>query len=228
MNKQKSPDLITEILNSLKTEDEIYLSYFKEELWTIKEFAALMAGITPLKFDLLHDPKNLKMTYQDFDQYKRANKIFGRFVKDLKKISQEKTYFKEEGMSLTPWRYLKWVAMNQIPIVKRFRQALPLHLIEVFSEFRPIEQQLKISPRYHREHHKALYQKSALSVLKKSHKKMTRQEIYNDPHMEYVRRTFKDSNGKQVSYKKRTLVEVWLAEIDPKKRGRPQKSKKTS
>jgi hypothetical protein len=40
--KEKKPDLIKEILNSLKTDDEIYLSFFKEELWTIKEFAALI------------------------------------------------------------------------------------------------------------------------------------------------------------------------------------------
>jgi hypothetical protein len=54
MSKQKPPDLITEILNSLKTEDEIYLSHFKKELWTINDFSSLMAEFPPEKFDKIH------------------------------------------------------------------------------------------------------------------------------------------------------------------------------
>jgi hypothetical protein len=223
----KPLDSISEILLSVKTEDEIYGSYFKKELWTIKEFTALIAGITPRKFDQLNDPKNENVTEADFELYKYANKIFSQLINDLKKKGFSNDFYRKDSeFFLTPWKYIKWATMNEISFKNRFLSALPLYLLEIISEFQPLEAALKTAPQYTIKYHRALYLKTAESVMANSAKQMTREEIYNHPTMEYMLRTFKDKNGKQVRYKKRTIIDSWLPKIDPKKRGRPKNKNK--
>jgi hypothetical protein len=129
-------------------------------------------------------------------------------------------------LALTPWKFLKWAVMNQITFKARFLDALPLPLLELLPEFSSEEIAVRTTPKWQQKYHKLIYLKTAKKVMQKSKKRMTRSEIYDHFEMEFVRRTFKDQNGKQVHYEKRTITDSWLKEIDPCPRGRPPKEKK--
>lgn len=219
-------NFLDKILKSVKSEEDLYRDYFNKELWSIKEFAALMAGITPEKFEKIHDSKNKKVSFKEFDQYKLANRIYGKFVRSIKKeFSIEDFHIIKKDIGLSPWRYIEWMASHQIPIKKRFFKTLPLYLIELLHKFQPLETAVRTTPKWTRQYHESLYLQNAQHIMERSKKKLTRQEIYNDPYMEYIRRTFKDEDGRQVTYTKRTIIDSWLPKIDPQKRGRPPKNR---
>ncbi len=219
-------DFLSKILGSSMSEEELYRSYFRQELWTIKEFASLMAGITPEKFEELYSRKDNSGTAKEYAQYKHALMIYDKFLEDVEKKIELKEFYLAKGVSLTPWKFIRWVSTNQVPVKHRFADSLPLHLLEILIEFSPLDVGVKTTPKWHRNYHKVFYLKNAELIMEASNKKMTRQEIYEHPQMEYIRRTFKDINGEQVTYTKRTIINSWLPKIDPRKRGRPRKLKR--
>jgi len=221
-----SSTFLSRLLTSTKTNDEIYDSYFKEDLWTVNEFVALMVEITPAQYEELNDPENDNVNYKDFAKYKLANQLLGRFVKDFKKNYHKEFRLIREKLLMTPRKFLKWVAMNQIAIKKRFLDALSISQLEVLLENQPLDIAIKTKPSWYSGYHKAIFQKNALGIIEKSKRKMTRDEIYHHPVLDNLRRTFKNKKGEQIRYKKRTITDVWLAEIDPRDRGRPPKHKR--
>ncbi len=235
LKEQKDKSTFYDLIMGHKTEDQIYKSYFEKTLWTIDEFSALMIGITPEKYEqLLREDiqnlsfedfrKNQDVILKDFEKLKAANKIYERFMNRLKKdFSLIEFHSIDKRLTLSPWKFIKWIAMNSIPVKKKFFNELPLYLVEIYIEFQPINVAVRKEPKWHRNYHRALYLQHAGKVIEESKRKMTPEDIYNHPHMEWVRRTFKNINGKQVTYTKRTIKESWLSKIYPKKRGRPRK-----
>lgn len=222
--------LLDKFFGNDNSEEQAYKAYFKKAGWTIAEFSALIVGLTPDEYQTINDPNNSSVTKKQFEQYKQSNKIFSSFIKDNLKspdtIDLNGIHSIEEGLYLSPWRYIKWIAEKQIPFKRKFMSALPLHLLELIQEFSPHNHGLKTIPQWKREHHKLLYQAHALKLIESSKQRLSRDEIFRHPQMEYIARTFIGKDNKQIRYKKRTITESWLAEIDPQKRGRPRKKRR--
>jgi hypothetical protein len=217
-------DFLTKILNNSRTHEEIYQSYFEKTFWTISEFCSLMAGLTPDEFEKIDDKDNKTVTETEFKKYCHANKIYKKIVNWINKdIPIEQFYWNGEEMILTPYKYVKWSAENQIPFKKKFVKSLPLYLLEVILESQPIEKTIKTRPQWGRDYHEAIYLKNAEQIINKSKKRLSREEIYNHLQMKYIEMTFKNKDGTRKKYKKRTITESWLRKIDHQKRGRPRK-----
>lgn len=216
---------ISELLALHITEEELYESYFKKELWSITELAALMSGISPEKLNTIHERQTGDA--RDFEHYKCATDIQRMVLDAIENDLPIKHFFPaEEGIALSPWRFIKWLAIKQVPLKIGFFRALPLYLIELYEEFQPINSILMTCPKWRREYHRALYLKHAEEIVLNSKKRMTRNEIWNHPQLKLLQNTFKGQNGDKATYSKRTITESWLRAIDPKKRGRPRKQKK--
>lgn len=219
--------ILWSVIESHCNEDELYTSYFKRELWSFEEFAILMYGITPRQYkDLLEDKTN-SISKQSFKAIKSIHKLYKKLLKLIKKESLKNVRVSDNDLCWSPWKFLKWLGENQIAIRRKFFHALPLSLMELYlEEFQPANVVLKTLPQWRRKYHETLYQQHALSLAESRVRSMTFEEIYQHPHMEYVRRSFRDQKGRPVKYQKSTIIKGWLARAFPKKRGRPKKISK--
>lgn len=205
-----------------------YKSYFKKDTWTIDEFAALMVGLTPHRFKEICEKAEVDdptlISRKELNQSLKANRLVSALFKDGSKVHSVKLQYSESrgAFFMSCWRYIKWSAVNSIPMLVKFVEELPLILLELYCEFDPDEQTLRTQPKFHQRYHRTLYLKHALELISRSQKPLSRKEIYSHSHMQNIMDSFIDRQGKRVSYGYRTITESWLPKIDKKKRGRPK------
>ncbi len=122
---------------------------------------------------------------------------------------------------MSHWRFIKWIAMNNIPIKVRFFDNLPLYLVEIYLEFQPDYASLRTKPRQSRAYREALYLKNAREIMNKSSCRLSREDTYSHPRMQNVLRQIRGFGGR---YTKRTITGSWLSKLEELRRGRPKKS----
>jgi hypothetical protein len=80
-----------------------------------------------------------------------ATIVFRQMLDDLKK---KKTLIKfipiDDCIYFSPWRYIKWIAENDVKMHKRFFNVLPLSLMELYFEFQPINTALRTASKHSR------------------------------------------------------------------------------
>lgn len=202
------------------SEEQIYQAAMQQKLWTIDEFAALMGGLTPENYKV--GSKGIaKMTDEVFAKREAAaTKIFSQFLDDMEKTTIARDFIlADKSMYMSAWKYIKWVAINNIPMKKRFFNALPFELMELYFEFQPTSIALRTQSHYSRAYHEALYLEHAEKLIKQF-PLLTPKDIFKHPHMENIRRMIRDLGGR---YTQRTLRESWLPKLIKKTRGRPKK-----
>lgn len=72
------------LLSLNPSEPTIYHSYFKKDVWSLQEFAALAVGITPELYKEIASKHTTKVSSGDFDKFKKANGILESLVEELK------------------------------------------------------------------------------------------------------------------------------------------------
>jgi len=221
---EKPETSLVDIFRHAESEEGIYQSYFKMEFWSLEEFAALAAGITPELFLSTEHTKELVLTKNQKKQVQLAFEIVHSFLRYFKEHPEESVMFIKGSPYMTPWRFIKWMSMNQIAARGRFFLSLPMSLLEVCQEFQPLDTAIRTTSKFCTRHHKALYLKRARQLISSSPRRLSRDEIYHDPSMMSLLRSFKKDSGKFANYKKRTVTDSWLKEIDPCVRGRPKKN----
>lgn len=208
------------ILGVPPSEEIIYHSAMQQKLWTIDEFAALMGGLTPENYKAGNKGTS-NITDELFAKRETdATKIFSRFLEDMEKAEMSRDFIlTDKNMYMSSWRFIKWVAINDIPMKKRFFNALPFELKELYFEFQPISVALRTQSPHSRAYHEALYLEHAQKLLDKL-PLLTPKEIYKHPYMENIRQTIRNLGG---TYTSRTIRELWLPKLIKNSRGRPKK-----
>ncbi len=203
------------------TEDSIYKESLMGSLWSIDQFAALIAGLTPENYERGErgDTQISENVYAKREVY--ATKVFDQFLDQFRSGTVPQGYVASDNrIWMSPWRYIKWIAENNILINKRFFNELPLSLMELYFEFQPIPMALRVASKHSRAYHMALYLKHAEALLKEQ-PDLTPIQVYRHPRMEHVERYIRELGGR---YKKRTITESWLPKVIDSKRGRPPKA----
>ncbi|MBB64049.1 MAG: hypothetical protein CMO81_03205 [Waddliaceae bacterium] len=207
---------------------ELYQAYFREEIWTLKEFGALTAGLTP---DRLWEIEQKQGINPSPLEVKQASAALGTCISlmDYKKgCMEKKASGTGETIWMTCWQYIKWLAESNTPIRTKFFRELPMHLMEVYLEFTSPDQVLRTKRETSRLYHKTLYLKHASELMKSSETRLSRKQIYDHPAMQAIMDQFQTPQGGRASYKYRTITSSWLAEIDKQKRGRPKIQQRTA
>jgi hypothetical protein len=212
---------LNEFLNP--SEETLYKSHFKRDFWSLEEFCALINGISPEKYKkILKNPKDENITELDLKCCLAASKLCNRFFQEYKQNQiVEKIQIIEGEIYMSHWKFIKWIASNDIPIKVRFFQELPLYLGELYLEFSPINSPFRTQSKQSRMYHEALYLKIARELIGKYPHRLSREQIYNHPRMQNVLRQIRDLGG---NYKKRTITDSWLTKLEERKRGRPKKN----
>lgn len=206
-------------------EEEIYLAAIRQALWSIDQFAALMGGLTPENYKNGTKGSTQITDDQFIKREAYATKVFSQFLDYMEETSAVRDFvISDEHMFMSSWKFIKWIAENNIPMKKRFYTTLPLALKELYIEFQPISTALRTQPHYSRAYHEALYLQHAEELLEEF-PSLTPKEIYQNPRMENVLRSLRSKNG---HYKKRTILESWLPKLMKRERGRPKKPSKPS
>lgn len=207
------------------TDNDAYKSAIESSLWSLDEASALIAGLVP------ENCKNgskgfMNISEEEFlkrDAY--AMTIFSQMLDDIdSKGTLAKFIPHDNRIFLSPWKYVKWAAENSVEVHKRFFNALPLSLMELYYEFQPINTALRTAPKHSRNYHEALYLQHAKKLMK-TNPGINPSEIYRNAHMENIERYIRQLGG---SYKKRTILESWLPKIIDSPIGRPKKTKKNT
>ncbi len=203
------------------TEESLYKAHFSRNIWTIREFCALMGGISPERHHKILFDKSEIGTELDFKRISSANKIWEKFLDCWEDIYLTEKISRVDGeFYMTPWKFIKWVSMNDIPMKVKFFEALPQYLMEIYLEFQPSNAPLRNKPKYSRDYHEALYLRNARELISKSPRRLTYQEIYSHPYMQSILRQIRSLGH---NYKKRTITESWLPKLEERKKGRPKK-----
>ena len=203
-------------------EDHFYKEALMQSMWSIDQFAALIAGLTPENYERGEkgDTQISEKVYAKREAY--ATKVFRQFLDQFKNGTAPRGWVaRDNRIWMSPWRYIKWIAENNILINTRFFNELPLSLMELYFEFEPINTALRVASKYSRAYHMALYLKHAEELLKEQ-PGLTPTQVYRHPRMENVERYIRELKGQ---CKKRTILESWLPKIIDSKHGRPPKAK---
>ncbi len=202
-------------------EADIYQSHMKQALWSIDEFSALMAGLTPENYKKGTKGSTL-ITDEIFVKREAfATQIFSQFLDYMgKNHVLEDFTTTDENMYMSSWKFIKWIALHNIPLKNRFFNSLPFTLMELFIEFQPINVDLRTAPLRSLAYHKALYLQHAQKLLKEN-PDLKPMQIYKDPRMQNIQRYIRELGG---NYKKRTFLDSWLPEIIVSPIGRPKKT----
>jgi hypothetical protein len=224
---------ILDLLSLNPSEPTLYKSYFKTELWSLQEFAALAVGITPDLYKNMANKHTTEVTKTNFTNFARANDILGLLVEDLrnetksigldllKNAIRTSDPPKLNKVYMLPWSFLKWAAIREIGLVGRFIKCLPLHLKQLYLEFRPVDYILRSCSPREREYHQAYYLRHAEHVINTSPIRLTRTALYNHPEMQNALRLIRKWGG---HYSKRAITDKWLSKLENLKRGRPRKA----
>ena len=207
--------------------DEQFFAYlFTKKFWTAHEFACLMAGITPQELQKLLEVDSSQITQEQIKRVKRVNiteKRLITYTKRAQKVLLDEWNLIDGKPCMTPWKFIKWIAMNELPITKGFAMRLPLYLLEIYLYFLPDNNPLRNKPRDCREVHRAIYLEHAKELQKEHTRRLTYEEIYANPRMLNKLRSFKKHDGSPANYKKRTVTDSWLPTLEKRPRGRPKK-----
>lgn len=214
-------DLASQLYRSLfPTEDDQYKNLCKRDLWTLQEFSCLMAGTIPevTQGVFVGNEKYLSLT--NIKRARQANRIYIKFLDDLIDGREVEHLVDKEKYTMSAWRYMKWAAAKNSPMKQRFIDALPFMLLEIYLEFIAGNSPLYTKPTSSLAYHKSLYLKAARHLINKCKYRLSRDDIYNDPHMQNVLRQIRSYGG---HYTKRTIKNSWLASLEKRKKGRPKK-----
>lgn len=196
------------------------ISLILTELWSVDEFAAILAGLTPEKFREITEKKD-DYSSKEINRCLIACRVSGMYLKSLEKDMLEISKLCDSGWHMSPWKFIKWLAQSKAGAHTRFINALPRTLIELYLEFTPLNVDYRTQPKNSVRYHRALYIKHAQFVYDSSPKKLSPKEIYRHPHMQEILYTIRTSGGHP---KERTITESWLKDIDDdRQRGRPPK-----
>lgn len=225
--KNNEPDSILFKILHPKEKDR-YESYFNNDVWSVNEFGSLVSALDPTRLEKVKKVKNPLQYTKEETKALNANKLINRFLQDCLEKNREnprEIRFLGNDLYLSCWRYIKWIAENQISITKRFIEHLPLYLLELLQEFQPINIDLRTAHISSRQYHRARYLKMAEQLIQQAYPhRMSREEIYQHPSSQNLLREFVRSMGAPKMYAKRTVIESWLPLIDPNpERGRPPK-----
>ena len=210
--------ILWKVLTQNLSEDALYKSYFNKNFWTLDQFLALIVGFTPEKFTELIK-FNKPFSQADDDKIYEALDIQERFISDIEYKRIKHVQLIEKTIGMSPWKYIKWAAENEIPIIYKFFKCLPLHLMELLIEFQPLNSALRLIPTHRREYHTAYYLKQAEELIENN--PMTNDQIFKHPNMQNVMRYIRELGG---NYKKSTIIKSWLPQLHPtRKKGRPKK-----
>lgn len=146
------------------------------------------------------------------------------YTKGSLKVPLDEFMLLGDNLGMSAWKYIKWVAENELPITKGFFQRLPFDLMEIYLYFHPSNSPLSAKPRDCREFHKALYLKHVDELQKLFSKRLSNTEIWENPQMLNLLRSFKKRDGSLANYKKRTVTESWLRNSEKRPIGRPKKT----
>lgn len=227
MNETKSKPSLYEALfpTPKQAEEKEYRHYFSRDTWSIDEFSALMVGITPHRLKEIRATEITLENIKDIRKSSEATEIIGKFLKSFKSKSDiDELYFFNDTAYLSPWKFIKWLALNNIKIRNRFCSELPIHLLELYLFFHPENIKSIAQGKNLIEFHRNLYRKFALNILE-THPDISREELYQ--RCKPAEAQFKDAKGKRKGYKKRTLKNEWLKEVHLLRRGRPKKRQKS-
>lgn len=211
-------NILWKVLTQNLSEDELYKSYFNKNFWTLDQFLALIVGLTPEKFNALI---KFNKTFNEEEENKiyEALDIKEKFISDVEYKKIKYIQFIEETIEISPWKYIKWAAENEIPIIYKFFKCLPLYLMELLIEFQPMNTDLRLMPMHRREYHRALYLQHAEELIENI--PMTNEQIFQNEKMQNVLRYIRELGG---NYKKSTIIKSWLPQLHPtRKKGRPKK-----
>lgn len=222
MGKKKTRTILTEVLfpDPAEAEKQEYKRYFTRELWSVEEFGALMAGMTPDEFKKYEKKTNNPKIYK---KILTSVKLINKFYKSRLRNKCDGCFFFKKAAYFSPWRYIQWMAHNNIPIRKRFAEQLPFHLMELYLFFQLDNIKSYAQGKNLSEFNKNLYQKYAKEILEK-HPHISRDQLYQ--RCKYAEIQLKDEKGKRKPYSEKYLKYEWLKEINPKPVGRPKKSPK--
>ncbi len=202
------------------TEEDRYKGYFKEDWWSLEEFACLMAGTIPEVYQGILAKNEKYMNLKNIKRALEANKIFRRFLSEIEEIRVTDEIRHDQNYAMSSWRFMKWAAIKDLPIKRRFLDALPFPLLEIFLEFLSENSPLHTKPKSSQAYHRALYLKAAKNLVGKFEYRLSRDEIYDHPRMQSALRQIRALGG---HYKKRTITDAWLAQLEERKKGRPKK-----
>jgi hypothetical protein len=214
--------LSEKVLGVPPSEEVLYHEHFQKAIWSLEDFCALMGGLSPQKYKEIIEKKfEYPATPSDFRCLEDAQKIQRKFIKHFGEIFlTDKIHIANGHCYMTPWKFVKWLAMNNIPIKDRFLDALPLYLVEIYLEFQLINFPLRARSSRSRVYHETLYLKNAREISQTSPRRLSRKEIYSHPRMQEVLRQIRNLGG---HYNERTITDVWLAKLENCPRGRPKK-----
>ncbi len=204
------------------SEEAVYQSAFKTEMWLLREFCALMGGLSPERYKQIREEVEGNFSKVDLRQFLYANKICSQFVRQFQEVYlTEKISVVDGEFCMSAWKFIKWIAMNNIPMKEQFFKALPLYLMELYFEFRPESTILRTASKRSLTYHRALYQRNAQRLIKNSTRRLSRKEIYEHPEMQstlqYLRKL-------ECKCKPRTIQNFWLGKLEDLKPGRPPKN----
>lgn len=197
-----------------------FKAYLHKHLWTLDQFASLMAGLNP---DCYRSGRSIDLPEKEYR--KRSNQAT-RFLQYLLEDIEKQNWHKkdlltvEEMIYVSAWRCIKWAARQQISIHILFFEHLPLYLKELYFEFQPINDALRNASRYSRAYHEAYYLDHVRRITEWSPKKLSPTEIYKHHHMQNIQRYIRELQG---NYKRRTIL-GWISKQEDRPRGRPKKA----
>lgn len=215
--------ILETILKQAMTEEELYQSYFRKECWSVEEFMCLMVGITPKRYNNVLEG-NSATSPTDMKKCSKANSLAQHLLQLAREQPRAKYLHLNLNLTMTAWKFIRLIAMNEIPLRFGFFKNLPLNLKEIYLEFQPINVILRIKSKFAEEYHRAFY-KHEVEWLLEINPDLTPKEIYSHPHMLEVRKAFKDRAGKHVHYANRT-IKAWIAKVKKSGVGRPKKRTK--
>ena len=222
---RKYNSILWQTLKTQLTEEDIYSSYFDEDLLSSSEFAALAVALSP---DRYHEIINgiTSATDEEYSLYSQANTKI-RFPLLQFMLKQPKTkYILDEEDIIIPFAYLiEWAARNKILFPKRFVKYLSDSLKHVYIQFQPRNIALREASKYSTPYHRARF----LEVVDEcfdTTPDITPAEILKTDRITNLLKSFHGENGKSQSYKKRTLKE-WVSDEHPFPHGCPKKRSKT-
>lgn len=103
------------------TEDHFYKESLMQSMWSIDQFAALIAGLTleNYKRGERGNTQISKNVYSKREAY--ATKVFGQFLDQFRSGTAPRGWIANDNrIWMSSWRYIKWVVENDIPMNQRF------------------------------------------------------------------------------------------------------------
>src|SRR3989344_1807715 len=205
---RKYNTILWQTVKSQITEEEVYSSYFNEDLLSSSEFAALAADFSP---DRYHEIINgiTSATDEEYSLYSQANtKIRFPLFQFLAKQPKMQFILTEEDI-IIPFAYLiEWAARNKILFPKRFVKYLSDSLKHVYIQFQPRNIALRKESKYSTPYHKARFQEVVDECFEVT-PDIKPADILKKDKITNILKTFHRENGKNQSYKQRTLKD-WI------------------